>query len=90
MIHYKTVEVPATTKRVVDHKTCDVCNRKIAPEPYRADEAEVICNVGTSYPEGGSGYKLEFDICVGCFEHRLVPLMAEHLGAKVNRTEWNW
>lgn len=90
MIYYKTVEVPATTNRVVDHRTCDVCNRKIDPGSYCADEAEITCNVGTSYPEGGSGYKLKLDICVECFEDRLVPLVAEHLGAKMNRTEWDW
>lgn len=53
---------------------------------YFDTEVEVSYKYGTNYPEGGSGYKYDLDICPKCFMEKIVPLL------KTNKkpTKWDW
>lgn len=89
MKHKKIVRVPATTREVTEKTTCDLCQREIRKDQYDATETHVSLRTGTSYPEGGSGIEVEFDICVDCFKGRLIPWMQVQ-GAPVEEREWEW
>ena len=89
MKHTKTVDVPATTRVVVERTTCDLCGQEIKSKRFGVDEVEILRREGTSYPEGGSGTECAVDMCGDCFEKKLVPWL-ESQGAKVLRTEWDW
>lgn len=92
MIHYKTVEVPATTKRVEDKTTCDFCGKDIKdPGTYEVDEIEikrqiveritVSRRVGENYPSGGSIESFSFDMCPDCWTNKFLPWAKEQRGA---------
>jgi hypothetical protein len=49
----------------------------------------VSLDKGTSYPEGGRGEVVYFDICDGCFERRLAPWLKEQ-GAEPQTKEWDY
>lgn len=89
MQHVKTVEVPATTKEVVERTTCDLCGTEIKKGRMRADEVTVEARDGTAFPEGGSGTEVTFDICRFCFNNVLVPFLTSR-GAQPRKTEWSW
>ena len=88
----KTVVVmaqPEYEKQVHDKTICDLCNNIIVDSRYDVADVEVSCKTGVSYPDNGSGDKVEFDICVKCFNDNLVPWL-ESCGAKAQRSEWDW
>jgi hypothetical protein len=77
---------------------CDLCGRT-APRPghgqgtwgqYGGDVNEVTVShrSGSSYPEGGSGETVEFDVCPDCFRDKLVPWLRSQ-GAEPRTTEWD-
>jgi hypothetical protein len=87
------------TSRVVEEEitesiTCDICKRTFAGDVwekkfYTVLETQVSMKTGVSYPEGGSGEKLTFDICPTCFKEKLIPALKE-LGAQPTTSEWGW
>jgi hypothetical protein len=70
----------------VEEITCDLCG-KPAPtkEPahpwerglFDVNRVQVSHHRGVRYPEGGSGEKLDLDICPSCFENVLFPFLRE-------------
>lgn len=89
MKHMKTVEVPATTKQVLDKTTCDLCGAVIRRERWSADEVTVRHRTGCSYPEGGSGEEVRVDMCGTCFDTTLVPWLRTQ-GADPKPEDWDW
>ena len=89
MKHMKTVDVPATTKQVLDKTTCDLCGSVIKPERGNADEVEVKHRTGNSYPEGGCGQEVRVDMCGNCFDTKLVPWLRTQ-GADPKPEDWDW
>lgn len=89
MKHTKTEHVPASTREVVTHTTCDLCGQQIKPKIGNADEVEVKHRTGSAYPEGGSGEETSVDLCGDCFDGRLVPWL-ESQGAKPTTREWEF
>lgn len=85
----KTVEVPATTKQVLDKTTCDLCGAKIKAGNYSAEEVEVRHRTGSSYPECGSGEEVRVDMCGDCFDTKLVPWLRTQ-GADPKPEDWEW
>ncbi len=95
---YKTVSVPATTRKELVKRRCDLCGRESKRSDwdagcYEVNETEIKMTIkqkeGSNYPEGGSGTEYEIDLCPDCFTKRLVPwLKAE--GATVEECEWDW
>jgi hypothetical protein len=74
MRHTRLERVPASTREVEDHVTCDLCHVKIGEGAiYRRDEATIKREVGQCYPEGGTGVATEVDVCGTCFERRVLP-----------------
>jgi hypothetical protein len=73
MRHTRTERVPASTRTVEDHVTCDLCKQRISSLHYQRDEVTVSREVGECYPEGGTGITTKFDLCGACFEARLIP-----------------
>lgn len=89
MKHVQTRIVPAKTESFVVKMTCDICGNEIVHEPFNAEQTTVEHVVGKSYPEGGSGSKISFDICGKCFETKIVPWMQSQ-GAAAEWREWSW
>lgn len=88
MQHFKTVEVPATTKQVHDFDTCDICGIKIDDGGvHGVNEVEVRHKTGQSYPEGGGGEEISVDMCGKCFDEKLLPWLRS-LGVVLRTKEW--
>ena len=86
----KTVEVPATTKSVVDKVTCDLCNREIKkPDRYGIDDITVSRREGNGYPDGGWGTETTFDVCGECFETQIIPIFENHR-VENHTVEWDY
>lgn len=89
----KTVVVtaqPEYEKQVHDKTICDLCKHVILDGArFDVAEVEVSCKTGVSYPDGGSGAQVEFDICTKCFNDKLVPWL-ESCGAKAQYSTWEW
>ncbi len=79
---------------------CDLCGRA-ARRPdghdgnvwgktqFDVEAVSIGSRRGESYPEGGSTKTKSFDVCVSCFDEKIVPFMAS-LGAKPTTTESDW
>jgi hypothetical protein len=52
-------------------------------------DPKVKLKTGQSYPEGGDGEEIEFDICPECFTGKLIPWL-ESQGAKAVKRDWEW
>lgn len=89
MQHKKTINVPAKKLEMVEFTTCDICGERINKVAYEISEIEVRHKTGTSYPEGGNGEEVEFDICGKCFDEKLVPWLKTQ-GAEPRKTDWDW
>jgi hypothetical protein len=87
MKHMKTVDVPATTRQVLDHTTCDFCGQKLpSGEHFEYDEVTILRNKGERYPEYWTSEKTAFDCCAGCWESKVLPALRS-LGAEPTVTE---
>lgn len=76
MKHKKTIEVPAQaayTRVVDDHTTCDLCSKVIVGERYERKEVTIESKVGEVYPGSGYWEETSADICVECFDAKVVP-----------------
>lgn len=81
--------------------TCDICGAA-APTPsaswsgrawvdagsYDILDVKVRLKDGASYPEGGHGERVGFDICPECFRSKLVPLIESTFKIKATKSEW--
>jgi hypothetical protein len=92
MKKYQEYEIPIHIEHRWISTVCDLCGDESetawAPR-YSAFEATVSLRDGNSYPEGGSGTKIEYDLCPTCFREKLIPWL-ESQGAKTVVTEWDW
>lgn len=91
MIHTKIVEVPARTKEVESHRTCDLCGDNTRSSRSEIiDDVAVSCWFGESFGDYGAEItKLEVDLCVSCFRTRLVPWLCEQ-GAVVREIDGSY
>lgn len=91
MIHKQIVEVPACTKEVESHRTCDLCG--VDTQSSRSEiieHVEVGCRFGETFGEYGAEItKLEVDLCVSCFRTRFVPWLREQ-GAAVREIDGSY
>lgn len=88
MKHYTTTLVPARELKHLTKTTCDVCGVDVEPDgTYEHLETKVSIDTGMVYPEGGSGTKLEYDLCAECFGKH-VDQHLQALGAKPTIIEW--
>ena len=86
----KIIEIPASTREVVDCVICDFCKNIIKNySNYRINDVIVSHKEGDSYPESGFGTEKIFDFCDDCFENKLVKWLAEQ-GCFPKITEWNY
>jgi len=77
------MEIKKTEKRTADYTwtestICDICKKVHKgsgwkKETFEVLETEVRIKTGSSYPEGGSGEDMHFDICPKCFMEKLIP-----------------
>lgn len=89
MKQYKTVQVPATQKRIHEKTLCDLCGTEIKPGYYDVEEVEIRCRSGVSYPGGGSGKEAEIDMCSNCFQDKLLPWVISQ-GGKLDTHHWDY
>jgi hypothetical protein len=85
----ETVIVPETTRDVEVSVACDICNGVIGLDFYKVDEIEVRHKTGYSYPDGGSGEEITFDLCGRCFDKKLIPWLRSQ-GAAPQIKEWDF
>jgi hypothetical protein len=80
---------------IIDSITCDICKKTYSGidweklSRYHVLETEVKLRTGQSFPEGGSGEEISFDVCPTCFIEKLIPALKE-LGAEPTKSEWDW
>jgi hypothetical protein len=79
---------------IIDSITCDICKKTYRGENWERErydvlETQVKLHTGNSFPEGGSGEDIFFDICPICFVEKLIPVLKE-FGAEPTREEWDW
>ncbi len=85
--HKKTIDVPATTREVIERVSCDLCGtRTDAQDVVNVDDVTVKRELGVCYPEGSRIETAEVDMCGKCFEEKLVPWLEEH-GARIRYGE---
>ena len=89
MKHYKQQDVPATTTKVLDRTTCDLCGDDITNHPHNIDEVEITRREGSHYPGTGSGETTRVDMCGQCFEGKLAPWLISQ-GAVVTTEEYDF
>ena len=90
MKHMRTEQVPATTREVEDHVTCDMCGSEIKKDGnYEVDEVEISHRVGYNYPECGYGETTIVDLCGNCFDGKLVPWLSSQ-GAEARTKDWDY
>jgi len=85
---------------VVTRLQCDICKRVAQDHLHRhapnwstlesdANETTVTMRTGSTWPGGGSGEKVEIDICPDCFRDKLIPWVKEQ-GGEPTVTEWDY
>lgn len=81
------------TETFLSSTTCDICKKKYSDEwgkrNYEVLETNVSLKTGESFPDGGSGKIISFDICPDCFRNRLIPAL-KRMGAEPITTEWDF
>jgi hypothetical protein len=89
MRHYKKETIPEHIEEKLTHITCDICGDEIKSKQFDATRTEVEMWTGSSYPEGGCGERIQYDICGDCFKGELIPWL-ESKGAKREWEEWDF
>jgi len=89
MKHYRDRLEPAKAVKYLDKIICDFCGDEIISEKYKDDEVTIIHRVGDSYPEGGSGYEYEVDMCSNCFRTKFTEWLNGQC-VKLKRTQWDY
>lgn len=88
---YKKINIPARTKEVLDKRVCEICGQSDCFDSgygYMKD-TDVTHRYGSVDPDGGgSGKKIELDICHTCFENVLVPWVRGFGQTKVEYEDW--
>lgn len=78
-----------STRDVVDRTTCDLCGDAIVEAAYVINETTIERRLGTGYPEGGDVETVSVDMCVLCFDTKLVPWLKSQ-GATPLITEFDF
>jgi len=78
-----------STRDVVDRTTCDLCGDTIVEAAYQVNETTIERRLGTSYPESGEVETVSVDMCVACFDSKLVPWLKSQ-GATPLVTEFDF
>lgn len=89
MKHTHIEQVPATTREVVDHYTCDLCKLPITKHGYHRNDVEISHDVGDYYPDGGNGTQTVVDLCGKCFTDRLLPWLKSQ-GVEPREEDRSW
>lgn len=93
MQHMKIVKVPEQTKQVVDFKTCDLCQERLGMPKYSGDQLDSVsiqAEKWTGYAECGDYQKTAFDMCMKCFEEKLIPWLASQgaTSPRIETSDW--
>ncbi len=86
---YETYIAPAYEKQRLTELRCDLCGEKAerpehnnwTTDNWEVAETTVEMQTGVSYPESGTSHYTKFDICIRCFEDKLIPWVKGHVGA---------
>lgn len=79
MKHLKTIQVPATTKEVIDKITCDLCGgSRLDTNEGQFDfaEATIEFEEGTRFPDCGNSVKTTIDCCNDCWTGKVFPALS--------------
>jgi len=87
---YKVKKIPAVNKSVVDKTICDICKNDVYDVgEYNSQYSEMYMKQGDVWPEGGQMKGYEVDLCVSCFENRLVPWLRSQ-GAELDEIVYDY
>lgn len=88
--HYRTEEVPATTRQIATHTTCDLCGAQVQKrDTGDYDECKIERRKGFWWPEGADHDRYEIDMCGECFATKLTPWL-ESQGVKVRKSNHDY
>lgn len=73
---------------VVDKVICDKCNQEVDNDIYDAFKFDLTYKKGECYPDGGSGVKVDIDLCPKCAED-LISLL-ENNNYRTNTSDWDY
>jgi len=78
---FKKVQKTTTVMEVESH-ICDLCKQPIV-RGARFDASKCVVDMvtGNVFPEGDFTETTRFDVCVDCFEGKLMPLLQKEFGA---------
>ena len=74
----------AETRRKVDTR-CDSCHELMRRGSWEDNQIEVIAKIGSVYPETDTRKGYRVDLCVECFQCKLLPF----LGTIATVQEWD-
>lgn len=87
---YITKHVPAKDISVEHEVFCDLCKSEIDEySGWDVNEVTIEGKTGYSCPSGGSSETQSVDMCIKCFEGKLIPWLKEQ-GADIQKSERNW
>lgn len=96
---YETVVPENKPYEKVRCRKCDLCGAESQGEEWQSkglwDVNQTVMAVeirqkdGYNLPDGGSGTKIEVDLCPTCFKDKLVPWLISQ-GADIKAEEWDW
>ncbi len=87
MKHTRTETVPAHTREVTTHHTCDICGERCEPAScFDTDSVTIQYREGVNYPEFMREDVTECDLCGECFKTKLRDWLEEQ-GVSMRTTE---
>lgn len=84
---YEEVTIPERTQKRISETYCDLCGETIKVHAYSTDDVIVSKEIGFHYPDSGYQTIIEYDVCLKCFDDKIVPIFGN---AKPTITERDW
>lgn len=96
MKQYKMVTRPAYQEEELEFIQCELCEQITRHsscwndyDSFHQDEVTIQWKEGNNYPDGGSGTRIEVDLCPTCFQEKLTPWIQSQ-GGQPRMKEWDW
>ncbi|MFA1510002.1 hypothetical protein ACDN41_12300 [Priestia aryabhattai] len=84
----KTYKEETKKVKAIDKHICDICSVDMKDEEWGDSETKIELKKGNVLIEGDVRLRYSVDICVDCFEGKIMPLIEEKFNVKF-KEEWN-
>lgn len=84
------VIVKEETKQEIKQITCGICGKDITQTvtEKKIEQASIFCRNAVRTETGSTGKILELNVCVDCYENKVMPLIETNL--KINFSKINY